>query len=133
MVRYTFFLFLKDAPSPPTGYQYFLDLTQDLEDCPQQIFTPERRKDLRNNLQKQSSCAIREHHLIEIINTWVEDIQVGVRQTYLHLDLPPKDVHNIENLEEDGNQEIPNLLPPDLLGIEPIFGMLPPLSEIFCS
>jgi hypothetical protein len=131
MVRYTFILFVKDALAPPTGYQYCLDLTQDLEDRPHQIFTAERRKDLRHNLQKQSSCAIREHHLTEIIATWIEDIQVGSRSTQLHLDLPPKDVHNIENLEENGNQELPDLLPPDLAGIEPTFGMLPPLGEIF--
>jgi hypothetical protein len=131
MVRYTFSLFVENSLTPPTGYQYALDLTQAQEDNPEGIFTSVCRKDLRSQLQKQSSCAIREPHLNQIIHAWLEDIREGFRETRLTLDLPPQDVENIGDLEDDGNQELPILLEPDLSEIEPIFGMLPPLDEIF--
>jgi hypothetical protein len=130
MIRYT--LALHTQGSPPEGYLYPLDLEQYHEDNPKQIFTPEVRQHLQATLQDLSSCAIREHHLNQIINTWIEDIQEGYRETRINLpNLPLLFETNIEKLQDNGNQELPGLFSPDLSGIEPTFGMLPPLDLIY--
>ncbi len=128
MVEYNFFLKTQDS-SP--DYQYTVDLSQNYEDNPEQYFTPEKRQHLQNDLQTKSLCAIREHHLNQIIDTWIEDIQEGYRATTLTLNLPLLDETNVDKIQDNGNQEIPHLFTPELTGIEPIEGMLPPLEDIY--
>ena len=129
MVQYT--LFLHTQGSPQSGYQYPLNLEPYYEDNPEKLFTPPMRQQLQNELQNISSCAIREHHLNQIINAWIEDIQEGYRETTVKLDLPSLFEANVDDLRDNGNQELPPFFPPDLTGIEPKFGMLPPLEEIY--
>jgi hypothetical protein len=129
MVIYT--LSLHTQSSPPGGYQYPLDLHPHYEDNPQEIFTPEIRQELQDTLQQQSLCAIREHHLNQIINAWIEDIQEGYRNTSIRLNLPSLFETNLENFQDNGNQEFPDLFDPELTGIEPTFGMLPSLEDIY--
>lgn len=129
MVEYTFLLHTQD--SQKQSYDYTIDLPQYYEDNPEQYFTPEKRQDLQNYIQTESLCAIREHHLNQIINAWIEDIQEGYRYTKLTLNLPLLSETNVDKIQDNGNQEFPHLFPPDLTGIEPIEGMLPPLQEIY--
>lgn len=74
---------------------------------------------------------IKEQHLEHIIQVWIEDIKQGYRESKLTLYLPLLIESNIDQLQESGNQIIPQIVDPDLSGIEPSFGMLPPLSSIF--
>lgn len=129
MTKYTLTLNTQDSPSQ--GYEYSLDLTQEQEDNPQSIFTPNKCKEIQVNLQNQSLCAIQQHHLHQIISTWIEDIQLGYRDTSITLELPLLIEANIETIEEKGNQQLPPPFLPDLSGIEPTSGMLPPLEEIY--
>ena len=129
MVQYTLELHTQD--SPPKGYTHSIDLTQPLEDNPEQYFTFEVRQTIQSYLQKESSYAIREHHLNQIIDTWIEDIQEGYRSTRITLDLPLLFETNVVHLQDKGHQDYPLLFPPDLQGIEPIEGMLPSLENIY--
>lgn len=128
MVVYKFFLSLKNSPE---RYDYPLDLTAAQEDNPEAIFTTEIRQAIRKHFQERSSCAIKENHLNQIITTWIEDIREGYRESVLTLDLPLLSDSNVEKIQDQGNQELPSLFPPDLSAIEPIGGMFPPLEGIF--
>ncbi|NET73193.1 MAG: hypothetical protein F6K62_20345, partial [Sphaerospermopsis sp. SIO1G2] len=109
-------------------YTYSLDLTPNQEDDPKTIFTPEIRENLRNKLQEKSLCAIRDHHLNQIIQTWLEDIQEGFRNSNITLKLPLLIEANLEKLNETGNQNLPTIITPNLSNIEPTLGKLPPLD-----
>ena len=125
MVKYKFSLKIKGDVNE---YSYVLDLNSNQEITPKKAFTPQIRDDIRLNLQTQSLCAIKDSHLNQIIDTWIQDIKEGYRDSTLTLQLPLLAESGIDELGEAGNQEIPALVNPDLSGIEPMFGMLPPLS-----
>jgi len=124
MVKYTFGLKIKGSSDE---YKYALTLTPSQENNPDQIFTQEIRQNMQNSLQKQSSCKINDNHLNQIIRTWIQDIKEGYRESVITLDLPLLMASNLDKLNESGNQELPALINPSLSGIEPSFGMLPPL------
>ncbi len=127
MIKYTFSVKIKGSSNE--SYSYSLYLTADQENYPEQkLFTPEIRENMRNNLQTLSSCKITDSHLNQMIKTWIEDIREGYRDSTITLALPSLIPAKISNLNETGNQDLPALLPPDLSEIEPVFGMLPPLS-----
>jgi hypothetical protein len=128
MVVYKFFLSLKNSPE---RYDYALDITAAQEDNPEAIFTTEIRQAIRKHFQARSSCSINDHRLNQIIATWIEDIREGYRESVLTLDLPLLSESNVENIQDEGNQELPPLFAPDLAAIEPIEGMFPPLEDIF--
>ncbi|MDJ0676571.1 MAG: hypothetical protein QNJ36_14525 [Calothrix sp. MO_167.B42] len=125
MVKYIFSLKVKDSNDE---YTYDLDLNPNQENNPEQIFTPEKRENIRIKLQNQSLCAIKDSHLNQIINTWIQDIKEGYRESTLTLNLRLLVESITENLNEPGNQENPTLVNPDLSDIEPQLGMLPPLN-----
>lgn len=127
MVRYVFNLKVKDSQNTCS---YALDITANQENNPERIFTLEAREILRSDLQRQSLCKIDDNHLSRIIKTWVQDIKEGYRNSSINLDLPLLIASNLANLQEAGYQELPSLLPPNLLDIEPCLGMLPPLNFI---
>ena len=127
MVKYKFSLKVTGSNEE---YSYYLDLLPQQENNPEQVFTPQVRENLRINLQTQSLCAIKDHHLNQIIKTWVEDIKEGFRDSSKTLNLPLLIQSNIDQLQESGNQAIPAIITPNLLDIEPQLGMLPPLN--FC-
>ena len=124
MVIYKFFL--KVGGSLPE-YSYALDLKPEQEDNPEQIFTQEIRQRLQKNLQEQSLCTIKEEALKKIIQTWKEDIKAGYRESKINLNLPLLIEANLEKIQDQGEYTIPDLVEPDLDGIEPCIGMLPPL------
>ncbi len=128
MVQYTLELKVK---TDNKNCKYSLDLRQDQEDNPEQIFNQEIRESLRLNLQNQSLCAVKNNHLDQIINYWIEDIAEGYRSTIIKLDLPLLIEDKLYQLNDQGNQKKPEILPPDLSIIEPSFGVLPPLESIF--
>jgi len=128
MVRYTLSLIVKSSSQQ---IDYPLELSEEYEDNPEKFFTPQKRQHLRIYLQEKSSCAISEHDLNQIVKTWSEAIQEGYRQTRITLDLASPLETNVEKLQDNGNQELPPLFLPELTGIEPIFGMLPPLEDIY--
>jgi hypothetical protein len=130
MITYKFFLNLRD---PPERYCFPLELTPVQEDNPESIFTASVRQAIQKKFQEDSSCAVRDNHLNQIINTWIEDIREGYRESSITLDLPLLIDCNIELIEETGNQELPSLFPPDLADIEPMMGVLPPLDLIFSA
>jgi hypothetical protein len=127
MIKYTIFLKLKDSQNPDEEYPYTLSLTSHQENNPDKIFTSEIRESMRTNLQNQSSCKISDNHLNQMIKSWIEDIQEGYRETILTLDLPLMIAEQFNQLHESGYQQIPPLIAPDLSGIEPAIGFLPPL------
>ncbi|BDA65955.1 hypothetical protein CAL7716_001210 [Calothrix sp. PCC 7716] len=126
MVQYRFSLKVQGGNNE--DYSYFLDLNTNQENAPEQVFTPQIKENIRLNLQNQSLCAIKDNHLIQIINTWIQDIKEGYRDSSLTLNLPLLIEAGIDELNEQGNQELPTLVNPDLSDIEPMFGMLPPLN-----
>lgn len=125
MVQYTFKLRIKGSYEE---YKYTLSLNPQQEDNPEQIFDKEIRDRLRENLQRQSACEIKENHLNQIIKTWIEDISEGYRDSTITLDLRLLAATNLDKLQETGNHNLPALIIPDLLDVEPRFGMLPPLN-----
>jgi hypothetical protein len=128
MVAYKFSLNLRDSPDP---YSFFMDLSHAQENNPESIFTSAVRQAIQQKFQEDSSCKIRDNHLNLIVNTWIQDIQEGYRESSLTLDLPLLIDSNIELIKETGNQDLPSLVPIDLVDIEPTNGLLPPLDIIF--
>jgi hypothetical protein len=126
MVKYSFSLKLKGAINEE--YTYGLDLTTQQENFPEKVFTQEIRESFRNTLQNKSSCAIKDNHLNQIIQTWIQDIREGYRDSNLTLNLPLLIESNLEQLNEQGNQDIPTIISPNLSDIEPQIGMFPPLN-----
>ncbi|MGF1480057.1 MAG: hypothetical protein ACFB4I_11280 [Cyanophyceae cyanobacterium] len=124
MATYTLFLQLKDTEE---RYSYAFNLSTSQENQPKQIFTPEIRQKVQQSLQSQSACQISEANLNRLITAWLEDIGEGYRTTTVTLDLPLLIEANIKQLKEDGNQQLPEPVKPDLTGIEPQGGALPPL------
>ncbi|GGA26525.1 hypothetical protein CYANOKiyG1_42560 [Okeania sp. KiyG1] len=108
--------------------RYTLDLEQYYENQPASFFTPIVCNKIRNELQSKSSCHINDMYLQIIIKTWIQDIKEGYRDSNILLDLPKINHQNINSLKESGNQEIPQLIYPDLSDIEPKIGALPPLD-----
>jgi len=125
MVKYTFSLRIKGSDDQ---YIYSLDLKHTQENMPEQVFTSEIREHLRLSLQNKSLCAIKDNHLNQIIQTWIQDIKEGYRDSTLTLNLPLLIESNIDKLNEQGFQELPSVISPDLSNIEPQLGMLPPLN-----
>jgi hypothetical protein len=128
MVMYQLFLQVKGANQPE---KYGLDFNAQEESNPRLKFTEEIRESLKKTLQNKTLCAINDYHLNEIINTWIEDIEEGGQVTSITLDLPPLGAEKLLQINDQGNQEKPSLIAPDLGGIEPTLGMLPPLNLIF--
>jgi len=126
MIKYSFSLKIKGAINEK--YTYDLDLSSQDENYPENFFTQEIRENLRTTLQNKSLCAIKDNHLNQIIQTWIQDIREGYRNSNLTLNLPLLIESNIEQLNEQGNQDIPTIINPNLSDIEPQMGMLPPLD-----
>ena len=124
MVKYKFSMRIQESNE---SYEYVLDLQQDEEDNPGLVFTAKRQEQIRESLQRQSACKINDSILSRIIQVWKLDIEVGCRDSSLLLDPPLLADAQIDDLNEGGNQEIPPLFKPDLSGVEPQFGALPPL------
>ncbi|WP_235623144.1 MULTISPECIES: hypothetical protein [unclassified Tolypothrix] len=95
---------------------------------PEHVFSSKTRENIRLDLQNKTLCAIKDFHLNQIINTWIQDIKEGYRDSSLTLQLPLLIESGIDQINEQGNQENPALVNPDLSDIEPIKGMLPPLN-----
>ncbi|MBE9055318.1 hypothetical protein [Sphaerospermopsis sp. LEGE 08334] len=127
MVKYTFNLKLQNSTE---NYNYTLDLNPMQEDTPEQVFTPTLKENIRTTLQNLSLSAIKDQHLNNIIQTWIEDIREGYRFSSLTLNLRLLIEENIDKLQENGNQEPPKIINPDISNIEPQFGMLPPLNFV---
>ncbi|BAZ88995.1 hypothetical protein NIES932_04630 [Raphidiopsis curvata NIES-932] len=128
MVKYTFHL--KPEGSPSESYGYSLDLNDMEEDAPEKVFTPLVREKIRKTLQDLSLSAIRDYQLNRIIQTWTQDIKQGYRFSSLSLNLRLLVDENIDQLEEDGNQEIPQMIAPDISDIQLQSGVLPPLNFV---
>lgn len=124
MVVYKFSLQVKGNQD---RYSYSLDFKPNQEDNPEQVFTREIKESLRKQLQKASSCGIKDHHLNRILNTWIQDIKEGYRESSLTLDLPLLIESEIDKLQEHGYQQLPKAIEPDISEIEPKLGVLPPL------
>jgi hypothetical protein len=124
MVRYTFTLHVKGIEDE---YRYSITLDKSQENNPASFFTQSEREKLRASFQEQSLCKINSHQLNQIIRTWIQDIEEGYRDSSITLDLPLMIASDLSQLKEPGNQEMPHPIEPDLSGIEPTSGMLPPL------
>jgi len=124
MVKYTFSLKLKDSKEE---YRYVRDLQTNQENNPEKFLNSEIREHIRDALQSQSSCKIDDSTLNRILKTWGQDIKEGYRDSSLTLDLPSAVDSQILLLNDLGNQQIPELMKPDLSGIDPKIGALPPL------
>lgn len=127
-MKYSFELKLKAVPNVASNYA--IDLSSFQESYPESYFTEEVCQEIRSSLQKQTNCLINEFQLKQMITTWIDDIKEGYRQTMMTLDLPNIFEAKCALLQESGNQQLPELFPPDLSGIEPQFGCLPPLDFV---
>ncbi|EGJ32560.1 MULTISPECIES: hypothetical protein [Moorena] len=121
MVNYTFILHINNIEDE---YSYAINLDKSQEDNPDLFFPKSEREKLRNWFQEQSLYKINDDNLNKIIETWIKDIEEGFRDSSITMALPLL----ISQMKEAGNQEIPHPIYPDLSGIEPISGMLPPLN-----
>jgi hypothetical protein len=128
MVKYTLIITNKEDNQ---NYSYSLQLNQNQEDNPELIFNEEIISSMKVQLENQSSAIINEYQLQQIINSWIEDIKEGYRLTPITIKLKSMLDEKIKLLTDSGNQEIPDFIEPDLENIEPIGGVLPPLSSIF--
>ncbi len=124
MVQYKFFL---TVPNNPGNFNYTIDLNSQQENEPKNFFTPTQQEKMRQDLQNQSGCKIRDNHLETMIARWVEDIEEGFRASSITLKLPSQSAEDLQNLQESGNQEKPVLIEPNLAIIEPKGGAFPPL------
>ncbi len=127
MVKYIFELKVEENQKP---CQYALDLKLNQENSPESIFTEEIKTSLKNSLEKQSSCKINGGHLNQIIKTWSQEIKQGFRTTQMTLNLPLAILENLNQLQEKGYQDKPELIEPPWSEIEPTEGILPPLTLI---
>lgn len=128
MVKYTLTITNKEDNQ---NYSYSLQLNQNQEDNPELIFNDEIISSMKRQLENQSSAIINEYQLQQIINSWIEDIKEGYRLTPITIKLKSMLDEKIKLLTDSGNQEIPDFIEPDLENIEPVGGVLPPLSSIF--
>lgn len=124
MVQYALIVKIPDSQQ---DYRYTLDLNRSQENNPEQIFTEEITESMKNFFEKNSQCEVSKVNLKKMISRWQEDIAEGYKTTQITLNLPSIFVSNLKELKDEGNQEIPELLPPDLSGIEPTGGALPDL------
>lgn len=127
MVKYILQLKVEENSKP---YQYALDLKITQENSPESIFTEEIRHSMKNTLEKQSGCKINTGHLNQIINTWSQEIKQGFRTTTITLKLPLAIMENLNQLQETGYQNKPELKEPPWEEIKPTEGILPPLTLI---
>lgn len=125
MVQYA--LVLK-IPETKKEYRYTLDLTSTQENNPEQIFTEEIQESMKTFFQKNSQCEVSKVNLKKMITRWQEDIAEGYRRTEISLNLPSIFTASLKQLSDSGNQELPQLIPPDLDDIEPTGGALPNLN-----
>jgi hypothetical protein len=130
MVQYTLKILLPDTPSS-NPIRYMIDLiTPAQESHPETVFTSEIKESMRKSLQKQGSCRINDTNLQKIIQRWVQDIKEGYPESQISLNLPSAQIEALNDLQDSGNQEIPNVVLPDMSEIEPIGGILPPLNFV---
>jgi hypothetical protein len=129
MVQYQLEMKLEDSGLTGEVFRYSLDFSLSEEDNPQtKLFTQEIKESIRRSLQNQSGRSIDDGKLEKIVNIWAKDIREGYRRTTVTLSLPSLAEDKLRNLRESGNQEIPDLVFPDLSGIEPKLGAYPPLT-----
>lgn len=124
MVQYALILKL---PETQQEYRYTLDLTRTQENKPEQIFTDEIKERMKTFFEKQTQCEVNQVNLKKMITRWQEDIAEGYKTTQINLKLPSIFISSLKQLQDEGNQEVPPLLPPDLTDIEPQGGALPDL------
>jgi len=124
MVQYALILKL---PATQQEYRYTLDLTRTQENKPEQIFTDEIKERMKTFFEKQTQCEVNQINLKKMITRWQEDIAEGYKTTRININLPSIFISSLKQLQDEGNQEIPSLLPPDLTDIEPEGGALPDL------
>lgn len=127
MVKYCLELKLEEEESAGS-FKYCLDLNSQQENNVGAVFTPEIRAGMRRTLETSSSSKISDASLNKMIQVWQRDIEEGYRATSITLDLTSLISDQLESLEEFGNQQKPDILPPDLSTIEPQLGALPPLT-----
>jgi len=127
MAKYSFQISLEGTVSS-APYNYVHDLTPYQEDHPETVFTPEVREQMRQHLQQKTAYRLSPVNLQRIVDAWIADIREGYRNTVLTLNLPLLINDQINQLNEPGNQTVPNLAKPDLLEVEPQGGQLPPLT-----
>ena len=125
MVKYSFRLEIQESQEK---YGYTVDLNQSSENRPEGFFNKDVCETMRMELQRQSLCRIDNNALKRIVQNWIEDIKEGYRNSSLTLDLLPLSENNVGNLSDRGNQEIPQMLDPDISQIEPVGGALPSLN-----
>jgi hypothetical protein len=128
MAKYKFCLQIDNDSLVHATYE--LDLGVQERNNPITIFTPQKRQEMRRILENKSECRINDEKLEHMIKTWLLDIQEDYRETFMILNLPSLLLDNINNLQEQAYQNIPEICSPNITDIEPILGMSPPLN--FC-
>lgn len=128
MIKYILELKVSNLNIAANTFKYVVELTSREEDHPEQKFTPQFCKKIRNELQKKSSCKINQTNLNKLINLWIEDIKEGYRTTTVTMNLPTYIGEDLESINDSGSQQIPPLVAPSLSSIEPKIGALPQLN-----
>ncbi|BAQ60134.1 hypothetical protein GM3708_540 [Geminocystis sp. NIES-3708] len=130
MVEYTVIIKEKEDNKQ---YSYSLQLNQDQEDNPGVIFSAEIMTSMQKQLEIKSMAIFTQHQLQQIMNIWIEDIKEGYRNTIITLKLKSILDESLKLLKDNGNQDLPNFVEPDLENIEPLGGVLPPISSIIIN
>jgi hypothetical protein len=125
MPQYKLILKIPDCDTPCS---HEIDLLPSQEDRPERFFTQETQETIRSHLQRQSLCSINDTHLNRIIRRWMDDISEGYRASTIALDLPLLADVNIAQINDSGIHELPQLIPPGILEIDPTGGELPQLN-----
>jgi hypothetical protein len=125
MAEYTLNLKLKETDE---SYNCKLQLSAEQRNNPENVFTLQKRQEIRRTLESKSECSINEQQLEYLVSAWILDIQEDYRDTFVTMDLPSLLLSNISVLQEQGYQAIPSILPPSIQDIEPTLGMMPPLD-----
>ena len=128
MIEYTLELQVSNLNIAANTFKYVAELSSHEEDYPEQKFTPQFCKKIRNELQNKSSCKINQANLNKLIRLWIEDIKEGYRTTTVTMNLPTYIGEDLESINDEGNQQIPSLVPPSISSIEPKIGALPKLN-----
>ena len=88
MTEYTLNVIIPNAENKKVIYS--VNLTGSYKSHPEDFFrNQENRQNLRQAIEEQSFRQVSEAHLDQIIEEWINDIQLGYQPTTITLDLPP--------------------------------------------
>lgn len=130
LMSYQLFLILQGSNNQ---YSYEIELTEAEENNPEPRLEQDRSKiktKIEQEIKKKEPQPrkLRDKDLNDIIKKWAFNIKNGFPDLKLPIDLPIMTDEDIEKIQENGYQDLPELVAPDIKEIEPPVVILPPLE-----